>query len=454
MQAGLARIEITPSGPIRMEGMLRAHDSTGVHDPIFAKALVLSNGPQPADAFAIVALDVCAMSAESCRTIRALAEKRTGIPFDRIIVAAKHNHSGPATRDPENATTSTSQYNHSTPADRDSQNEREKDYVQSLVKKVVAVIEEAAGRLEPVAIGCASGREETISHYRRLLADDGHVVMNWEPWPAERIVRPLGVIDPEVGVLKIVSADGQNRLLGVLFNHAGHPNVMSGDNYLITPDYPGRAEVLLEEKCGGLAIFVNGAQGTMDIDGLRDRDWAGIERVGGALAEAVAGTLTAVAPRATSRLRRGACHYTVPARKISDEEKTWAETIVKQTGGVVKPVADGVGDDYKANLFLRLWKAQDQAIDLEQTCLAVDDCAFISFPGELFTEIGQRIKAASPFRHTYILGLANGSIGYVPTREAIRQGGYEPLVRRVDDSAAEIIEEQSLALLRRVHGLA
>lgn len=434
MQAGLARVEITPSGPIRMEGMLRAHDSTGVHDPIFAKALVLSNGPQPADAFAIVALDVCAMSAEICRTIRTLAEKRTGIPFDRIIVAAKHNHSGPATRD--------------------SQNEREKEYVQSLIQKVVALIEEAASRLEPAAIGCASGREETISHYRRLLADDGHVVMNWEPWPAERIVRPLGVIDPEVGVLKIVSVDGKNRLLGVLFNHAGHPNVMSGDNYLISPDYPGRAEVLLEEECGGRAIFVNGAQGTMDIDGLRDRDWAGVERVGRALAAAVAGTLAVIAPRATIRLRSGSCRYTVPARKISDAEKTWAETIVKQTGGVVQPVADGVGDDYKANLFLRLWQAQDQAIDLEQTCLAVDDCALISFPGELFTEVGQRIKAASPFRHTYIIGLANGCIGYVPTREAIRQGGYEPLTRHVDDSAAEIIEEQSLALLRRVHGLA
>ena len=434
MRAGLARIEITPSGPIGMEGMLRAHDSTGVHDPIFAKALVLSNGPQASDAFAIVALDVCGVSTEFCRTVRTQAEKSTAIPFDRIVVVAKHNHSGPTTKE--------------------GKNENEKNYIRSLTQKVAAVIAEAAGRLEPAAIGCGSGREETISHYRRLLADDGHVVMNWEPWPAERIVRPLGVIDPEVGVLKIVSADGKNRLLGVLFNHAGHPNVMSGDNYLISPDYPGRAEVLLEKKFGGLAIFVNGAQGTMDIDGLRDRDWAGVERVGGALAEAVTGILAAIAPQATIRLRSGSCRYAVPARKISDAEKAWAEAIVKQTGGAVKPVADGVGDDYKANLFLKLWKVQDRAIDLEQTCLAVDDSALISFPGELFTEIGQRIKLASPFRHTYILGLANGGIGYVPTREAIPQGGYEPLTRRADDSAAEIIVDHSLELLRRVHGLA
>jgi hypothetical protein len=61
-----------------------------------------------------------------------------------------------------------------------------------------------------------------------------------------------------------------------------------------------------------------------------------------------------------------------------------------------------------------------------------------------------RIKAESPFRHTYILGLANGCAGYVPTRKAIREGGYESETRGLDDGAEEIVVEQSLALLRSV----
>ena len=126
--------------------------------------------------------------------------------------------------------------------------------------------------------------------------------------------------------------------------------------------------------------------------------------------------------------------------------------LLKKTGGAVEPVADGVGDDYKATLYLQLLKVQHQAIPLEQVCIAVDDYAFISFPGELFTEIGMRIKAASPFRHTYILGLANGCVGYIPTRRAIGEGSYEPEMRKTDDSAEDIIAAQSLALLRRVHG--
>ena len=430
MNAGTARIDITPDHAVWMEGMIRSHLSTGVHDPIFAKALVLANGSELSDACAIVSLDLCILATPDCQAIRAMAAKQTGIPADRIILACAHNHSGPATMGLNNP--------------------RADAYMESLPAMIIAAIEKAAAAMVPAAVGCASGHEDTISHYRRLLADDGHVVMNWESWPAERIVRTLGVIDPEVGVMKIVTANASATPLGILFNHAGHPNVMSGDNYLITPDYPGRAEALLEQSFGGTAMFINGAQGSMDIDGLKDRDWAGRDRVGQALADAVAQTVQSIKPSAHAKLRVASTHYTVPARKISAKELAWADRILKQTGGAVKAVADGVGDDYKANLYLRLSKVQHQEIPLEQICLAVDDCAFFSFPGELFTEIGMQIKAASPFGHTYVMGLANGYIGYVPTREAISQGGYEPDTRKVDDAAAEQIVAHSLELLRRL----
>jgi len=431
MKAGLARMDITPKGPVWMDGMIRAHRSTGVHDPVFTKALVLSGGLQMSDACAIVSLDVCSLLLPDYRAIRAAVEKKTGIPYDRVIVAATHTHSGPATAGDFNP--------------------REDAYTKALPGKIAALVKKASDAMVPAAVGCGAGQEGTISHYRRLLADDGHVVMNWEPWPAERIVRALGIIDPELGVIKIVNAGAPAQLLGLLFNHPGHPNVMSGDNYLISSDYPGRAEALLEKECGGTAMFVNGAQGTMDIDGLKDRDWAGVERVGRALAEAVKNAARAAVPRTESCLRFGSRQYTVPARKISDKENTWAEEIMKKTGGAVQPVADGVGDDYKAALYLRLRKVQHQAIAMDQACLAVDDYAFISFPGELFTEIGMRIKAESPFRHTFILGLANGCVGYIPTRRAIGEGGYEPTTRETDDSAEDIVVAQSLALLRRVH---
>ncbi|MCA1809627.1 MAG: neutral/alkaline non-lysosomal ceramidase N-terminal domain-containing protein [Lentisphaerae bacterium] len=439
IKAGAARIDITPDYPVWMDGMIRAHPSTGVHDPVFAKALVFGEDDNPARYFIIISLDVCLMAAEECAAMRAQIEKQWGVPASQVIIAAIHNHSGPAT---------VAKY--APPADlplRDKYLEQLRGWVQKAVAK-------AWKDRRPARAGYASGHEDTISHYRRLLADDGQVVMNWEEFPPERLVGPLGEIDPEVGVLRFVDLADEQRNLAVLFNYACHPNVLSGDNYLITAEYPGRAEQLLERELGGQAVFVNGAQGTMDIDGLRDRDWEGLERIGQALAGAVRSALPDAVAQDALPLCGATAFYTVPARKVSDQEFEWAQGILKVSQGIVKPLADGVGDDYKAKLLDSLRKVQDQPVPLEQVGIALGDCAIVSFPGELFTEIGREIKAHSPFKHTWLIGLANGSIGYVPTRRAIKEGGYAVSVRRVDDAAEDIVIKQSLALLNRMYAMA
>ena len=138
---------------------------------------------------------------------------------------------------------------------------------------------------------------------------------------------------------------------------------------------------------------------------------------------------TPLCPDPSLRVARSA--YTVPRRRISPEERDWAEQILARTGGTITPMADGVGEDYIALLLRDIWEA-GETIPIEQTCFVLGDCAWLTFPGELYTEIGLRIKAASPFAHTYIVGLADGYIGYVPTRQAITEGGYAEDTRHVD----------------------
>ncbi len=428
MRAGAARIDITPTESIWMEGMLRAHRSEGVHDPIFAKALVMVNDEGLEQACAIVAVDVCHMSGEFTKEVRSAVEQELGIPAARTVIAAKHIHSGPKT---------------------DGAGEPEVRYTKTLADKLLKVVREASDNIQSVKAGSASGWEDTISAYRRLLADDGHVVMNWEPYPPEHLIGPLGEIDPEVGVLTIVDFSGQT--LCILFNHAGHPNVLSGDNYLISAEYPGFAEKLLEEEFGGIAMFVNGALGTMDIDGLGPRDWAEMERLGGKLAEVVAQVARGLKPVNGLTVHCAKLQHELPARKVSDEQLAWAEEILEQTGGEIQPLPDGVGDDFKAVLLKELFAVQDQAIPAEHICISLGETAFFSFPGELFTEIGMEIKAKSPFTHTYIIGLANGDVGYVPTRKAISEGGYAVDVRRIDADAEQVILSRSLGLLKQMY---
>lgn len=431
MIAGAAKIDVTPKEKVWMDGMIRAHQSEGVHDPLFARALYISPGDDPGSAFVVVSVDVCGISAADALAVRRAVESRTGVPAGHVVIAASHTHSGPATVG--------------------FFNETEDEYVRELVNKLITVATCASDSARPAAAGVAVGRENTISHYRRLLGVDGRVIMNWEPYTSETIVGPMGEPDNEVSVLKIVDAENPDDIICILFNQVGHPNVMSGENFLISGDYPGFAANLLEEEFNCSAMFVNGAQGSVDIDGLRDRDWEGVSRTGTALAKAVAEIAGGIMPSESASVSGSYISYELASRKISDSELAWAEEVLRQTGGTVQILPDGVGDDYKAKLYKGLRAVQGRDLLVEQTCVAVDDMAFVSFPGELFTEIGMNIKAGSPFRHTCVIGLANGYIGYIPTQKAVKQGGYEVDTRRADASAEDIILGYTIPLLRNVH---
>jgi hypothetical protein len=440
--AGAARIEITPSKPVWMDGMLRNHPSEGVHDPLFACALVISNEPDMRGTVAIASADLCRLPEFLTSRVRQTVEANLGIPAVNIVIAAKHIHSGPITSGDSGARTEYSRF-------LAPEGEAESEYARFLRDALVQVICNAASRLRPVRAGFASGREATISQYRRLLADDGHVVMNWEPYPSEHLLGPLGPIDPELGVFNIVDMAGQ--MVCLLFNHAGHPNILSGDNYLISAEYPGFAERLLEKQLGGIAMFVNGANGTMDIDGLGPRTWAEMERIGHRLAQAVAETARGIEPAEGLPLRCASIRYHVPPRRITDAQLAWAEEILRVTGGKVQALADGAGDDYKAAVYKQLRDTQNREITVEQLCIGLGETALLSFPGELYTEIGLRIKAESPFDRTLVLGLANGYVGYVPTRKAMQEGGYGEDISEIEAEAEDIVMANSMSLLRRVH---
>ena len=428
MLAGRSKIDITPTKSVLMDGMIRAHASEGVHDPIYVRAIVVGNTESPADNYALIALDICGMMTSDYDRARRMVSDVTGIPTSQIVIAASHTHSGPAA------------YGFF--------DKKETEYVEDMLAKITQCASEAFRFRAPALASIESGEEDTISNYRRLMSKSGKVIMNWEPFDPADIVGPLGVVDTEVGVLKFVSAQS-GQPIAVLFNHAGHPNVMSGDNYMISGDYVGYAEALLESELGCVCAFINGAQGTMDIDGLKDRDWEGVERAGGALAEAVKKTISSSPAPTDQRIRSESVLFPMPVRKITDEEYAWANDIWEQCGGKIQPLADGVGDDYKAKLYKQIRESGEIERNIEMTCIAIGDTALLSFPGELFTEIGQVIKKNSPFKHTYILGIANGCEGYFPTRKAIGEGGYAEDTRQVDAGTEDIVLREAAALLNK-----
>jgi hypothetical protein len=81
--------------------------------------------------------------------------------------------------------------------------------------------------------------------------------------------------------------------------------------------------------------------------------------------------------------------------------------------------------------------------------IRIGDQAIVSMPFEVFVEIGLEIKRRSPFPHTFLIELANGGYGYLPTPRQHELGGYETGLgtNKVQKDASVILTDNLLEML-------
>ena len=401
-KAGAAKIDITPKVGCWLEGIPRAQPSNAIHDPLHARALVLKG---PETEVCLVCCDLIRFTTEFCDDARGKIAAALGISADNVVIACAHNHSGPAT---------TSVHGDTERVDR--------DYLDELSAKLVQICREAANKAEPALLGVGRGQETTVSEYRRLWTKDGHIVMNWEEFPQDQIVGPAEEGDPDLGVVKIVTTSGQT--IAVVFNYACHPNSMPGDNFTITADFPGLAADLIEKDLGGVALFTNGAQGSVDIEGFEGRDFQGVERRGQALGQAVLKTCQHIEVQPDPIVRSTRHVFLLPYRKVAPETLAWAQDVASKATGEAVTLREGISDEIKADNILWLASRSEPGVDFEMVGIRLGESVFFTIPGELFTEIGKRMKALSRPLQGHVIGLANGYHGYIPTAKASAEGGY------------------------------
>ena len=152
----MAKADVTPPPGVRMYGYgARGENvSTGVHDPLYAKAIVLSDGQRTA---AWVTMDLGYADKPLTRDVRAAVSAALG--FDDVFLTSSHTHSGP-TFVPDFPSAAT-------------------PWVQELRRKVIAAIVEAHGALQPARLGVGWGQVD-LGHNRRRVRADGTVEMLWE----------------------------------------------------------------------------------------------------------------------------------------------------------------------------------------------------------------------------------------------------------------------------------
>ncbi len=432
LQAGVAVADITPPIGYRMCGYFSERLSTGVLNPLHAKALVLRQGDTRA---AMVFCDLIGLSPEVSKQAREQVEREIGIPAGNILLAATHSHTGPlyfdALRD---------HLHEKAVAEHGKDPCEEVDYSSQLVAKIVGAIQEADAGMRPVEAEVAVSQQQGLSFNRRFHMKDGTVRFNPGVLNPD-IVRAAGPIDSDVGV--VLFREGQTALAG-LMNFALHLDTLGGTQY--AADYPYFIEQTLRESLGRdfVLLFGNGACGDINHIDVTTKERLKTETIGTTLGRTVAAGLSQAKALDKPRLAAGRAVIEVPVQKFTPAELEQAKKDMDKIGARDLSFLEQV----RAYKIVDI-QSRGSSIPLEvQAFRLSDEVAVVGLPGEVFVDIGLAIKKASPFPTTLVIELCQDDVAYVPTRKAFAEGSYETVNSRIAPGGGEKMAEAAIKLLK------
>lgn len=375
LRVGVAKADVTPPPGVRMYGYgaRGEHVSTGVHDPLYAKAIVLTDGQRTA---AWVTMDLGYADKPLTSDIRAAVSAALG--FDDVFLTSSHTHSGP-TFVPDFPSAAN-------------------PWIQELRRKVTAAIVEAHGALQPARLGVGWGRVD-LGHNRRRVRADGTVEMLWE----NRRGIPTSPVDKSVAVVAFDTPAGEP--IATLVNLAIHPVVLGPENLEYSADYPGAMMAAVERGVGGQVMFLQGAAGDInpfwDKTSLADGAYEQMRSMGETIGAEVVRVRKELLFADVDSIALGVERVQISPRWDIDDPAIRA--------GVRRDYVERFGREGEAEV---------------KTLLIGSDLALASFPGEFFVEHGLRLKDESVVINTLFVGYSNGHLGYFPTIKAAAQGGY------------------------------
>jgi neutral ceramidase len=435
-RVGVASVEITPPEGAPMAGYYHNRSAEGVHDPLMAKALVIERAGVRV---ALVSCDLLSMPGSVAQQARERIAKDPGIPASHVMISATHTHTGPVLM--------SGQLRYRMP---EAMRQIGDQYTLSLPGRIHAAVHEAAGRLEEAKLYVARGEEPTLTFNRRFWMKDGSV--GWNPGKRNpNIVRPAGPIDADVPVLYVETADG--RPLAAWVNYALHLDTVGGMAY--SADYPYTlAQALLAAQGNGFeTLFTLGAAGNLNhIDVSTSKRQKGHDeaaRIGGVLAGSVLKALRHMEPVEDGELKASARIVPLDLKPLPPGGKQKAEQTMATFD---TPQAAPFLELVKAGRDLAIAAREGKPLEAEVQVFSIGrEVAWIALPGEIFTELGLSIKAASPFHWTAIVTMANDNPGYIPDRKAHAQGAYEAISARVlPGSGEKLVDSASQALVQHM----
>jgi neutral ceramidase len=429
MKAGVASTVITPPVGTMMVGYGNERRSEGIHDDLYAKALVLDDGERK---FALICCDLVGLHKLRVHNIRALVRDCIGIRAQDIMVSCTHNHNGPYTW-----TLDEFAYAGATHEWIDM------GYLRALERGVAATAYAAARDLTEVKVGVNHGKVGDISVNR--TTSSGYPV------------------DQELGLVRIDDVKGGP--IAAILNFSCHPVVLGWDNRLFSADYPGAFTRILEGRLNVRALFTNGACGDINAraHGLHVGEAYGeLRSIGAILAEEAEKLMFKAEGTADTKVESASVDVGLPLdlptysdakRKLEEKERTLSRTLKEREDDKDRHTwkVDACMEEVAAAKgLLRLAKDRISAISTEIQALRVADIAIVGIPGELYTEIGLSIKGNSPSKHTFISEVTNDYVGYIPTKDEFRKNSV-PSMLGLTSEIPSIIETTALEAIESLH---
>jgi len=392
-KAGLAEVKITPEEPIHLAGYAsRTKPFEKVAADLYAKALALEDAA--GNRAVLVTSDLIGFRAAVAEPICERLREKVGLKREQILLSVSHTHTGP----------SLSLDAQARPPYSEEDARKTVEYTRRLQDKVVALVEQALGKLEPARLAWSTG----VAHFvmnRREFTPNG-VILG---------VNPRGPVDRSVPVLRVATPEG--KLRAVVFGYACHNTTLGGNIYEVSGDYAGFAQAHVQEKLPGVqAMFVTGCagdsnphpRGTMDL--ARDHGATlgkEVLRVLGAKLQPVRGPIRVALERAPLPLED------VPAadelEKLAPKSPSYRKGVIDQQLAAYRR-GDKPATHYVAPI--ALWQFGD-------------DLTLLGLSGEVVVDYVQVVEQAIGPLRLWVAAYCNDVFGYLPSARVSREGGYE-----------------------------
>lgn len=397
-EAGAAKTIITPNPLLPISGGMGAPEpAREARGDLTARALVLRSGDVTV---AVVSLDLIGFPSVLADRVR---KQIDSIPAENILIGSTHTHSAPdcyAFPDGKGGHTG------------------DLKYMDFVCNQAAKAIQQAVKNLKPASVKVATGEANGKIAYNYYAPD---------------------LYDRRMNVIQAIGDDG--KTIATLVNYAIHPEVLGNSVGILSPDLIGPLCDRLEEKTGGMGIFMNGAQGGMvtadnrNLDQPSDaqrgywkdsRTWEECLRIGHLMADEA---LRIVADAPVQKDPALACtSMDVPFPVAS--ELMWAVV-------VGSPLKYPHGDDKTVTTRINL--------------VNLGNAQILTIPGEALPNIGFYLKRHMKGEHNLLFGLTNDAFGYILTKVDFNSFPRYDYISETSlgEMTGEILIEKSLELVEK-----